>query len=143
MKSFIELAQQADKELAALTAQVEDRDAKLSEKATILANTEASLEEKRVQLDTYERQLMARNEEVTRKEINVRRDEEVRADVQQAAALRDSAAKDLKKAEDTLMEVKQVREEVAKREMALAEREKNYKEEIRKQIGEKMLGITI
>lgn len=143
MKSFITLAQEVEKELQARIAQLDARDSRMSEKETILANTEASLEEKRIKLDTFERELLTRNEEVTRKEINVRRDEEVRNDIQQAAALRESASKDLKKAEETLAEVRQVREEVSKRELALAEREKTYKEEIRKQIAEKMTGITI
>ncbi len=130
MQSFIELAQKAETELQAELSRVKDRSVRLDEKATVLASTEASLEEKRIKLEAFERQLNVVNEEVSRKQLIVISAEQAQRLRDEAAAHNDTAGKRLKEAESKLLEATQKLDELLKREIALSEREKTYKEQI-------------
>jgi len=140
---FLSLAKKLDAELVQQGDLLADRSTNLDKKASELARLEASLEEKRKEVESFERQMNIRNEEVTRKEINVRRDEEVREDLVKASGERDIATRERKTSQEALDEAKQALAEVAKRELALSVREKTYKTEIRNKIAEHSLGITI
>lgn len=138
---FLQLAQQAQKELDGEKNRVAQKEAKLDAKASQLADQEAALLKFQGELKIKEKELQNREDVLVTKETIVRRDAQAQSDFDQATALRESAANALKKAEEIKAETNLALEELAKREQALSDREATYQEEIKKKIAAKMLGI--
>jgi len=138
---FIQLAQQAQKELEGEKNRVAQKESKLETKASQLASKEADLLKFQEQLTLKERELQTREDVLTTKEMAVRRDSQVQSDLQVSEANREAAEQAYRKAEEARLETQLALEELSKRELALSDREKTYREEIKKQIASKMLGI--
>jgi len=128
--SFIQLAQQAQKELDGETQRLKQKEDALNTKSASIAARESTVEAKENELSTKERELQLREEEVTRREINSRRDTDVQADLLLAQKERQDAANSLKKAQEYRDDARMKLEDLERREVALSEREKTYKQEI-------------
>lgn len=139
--SFITLAQQAQKELDGETARLKEKETKLDERSSAVAAQAAANLEKTGLLNVKEKELQKREEEVTRREINVRRDIEVQNDLISAQAHHKSASEELKKAQEYRDAAKQDLEELAKREIALSEARKTYKAEVEMEVMRNFTGF--
>lgn len=127
---FISLAAQAQKELDGEKARLAKMEAELNTKASAVAGQLAEAVTKHGELNAKERQLQTREEDVSRRELAVRRDVEVQKDLETAMAVRREAVEDRKKAEEYRDEARMKLEDLEKRELALSEREKVYKQEL-------------
>ena len=139
--NFLTLAEQAQRELEGELLRLEQKEADLNTKSSAVEAQLALADQRTAEAASKAKELQAREEEVTRREINMRKDTDLKADLQQAMAERKIAA-------DALIEAKEARDaakmsllDLTKRELALSEREKTYREEIKQQIASKMLGI--
>lgn len=141
--TFTELAQQLDQEYKAKLEALDKRAGELDTQASQQATTANELEAERIRLATFERELLAQNEEVSRKLQIVLSSEQAQQLKSEAAALTETANKKLKMAEDKLLEAQQKLDEQTKRELELVEKQQTYREEIRKEVAEKMLGLKI
>jgi hypothetical protein len=139
--SFIQLAQQAQRELDGETERLAQKEADLNTRSSAVAGQLDLADKRHGELNAKEKQLQAREEEVSRRELTVRRDLEVQQDYTAAVGERTEAATALKKAEAEKDEAKMMLLDLSSRELALSEREKTYREDIKKQIASKMLGI--
>ena len=134
MKSFIDLANEAEvllnKELdsiAKVKKQLEKKTAELDLREESL-NTQANNNEKR------SASLNEREVEISQRETKVRRDSEVAAEMQAAGLARLDAEKSLAKAKTLNDDTTQKLEMLTTREVALSEREKTYKETVKKEL---------
>lgn len=132
--TFIEFAREAQTQLDKETARLNEWESKLQERASELAKALEWSDKKASELVARERDLDARNEYVTSREITLRRDDELRADREEAQKERSEAEKAKKEAFDSLAEAKQALAEVSKRELNLSEREKTYKLDIEQEV---------
>lgn len=139
--TFIQLAEQAQRELEGESLRLSQKEAALGVKASAVEAQLALADEKISNAIKKEQELQAREEEVSRREINMRRDTALKADLQAAVKERQDAAADLRAAQQARDDTKMSLQDLTKRELALSEREKTYREEIKKQIASKMLGI--
>ena len=128
--SFIQLAQQAQKELDGETARLAQKESELNTEASAVAGQLALAEKRTGELNAKEKQLQTREEEVSRREINARRDSQVQEDLKNAQAHHVSATQELKKAQEYRDDAQMKLEDLQKRELALSEREKVYKQEL-------------
>lgn len=130
MQSFKQLAIEVDKVVEKERDDLRVRQEELDEKASLLATKENNLEELRINLESRSRQQDRREEELSRKEGLVRSDEEVREDRVRVGKDVETARKLRKEAADFRAEAEQKLVEVAKRELALSEKEKTYEQEV-------------
>lgn len=130
MQSFKQLAIEVDKVVEKERDDLRSRQEKLDKKASLLATKENDLEELRVSLEARSRQQDRREEELSRKEGLVRADEEVREERVRVSKEVERAQDLRKEAADFKSEAEQKLAEVAKRELALSEREKTYEQEV-------------
>lgn len=139
--NFTQLAQEVQKELDGEKLRLSQKEEQINNRATAV-QAQIALCDKRVgELNARERLLQDREEEVSRRELTVRRDGAASADLQQAVLEREQANKALKAAAAQKDEARMLTEDLGKREIALSEKEKTYREEVKKQIASKMLGI--
>lgn len=139
--SFILLAEKAQKELEAELAKLKQKESELETKASLLADQKNLLDETQTKLNDYKRELELRNELVTQKELRVRRDEDVQNDVATSEGYYQKADSALKKAEELNLDTNMKLEDLSKRELALSEKIKSYKEEVKQEITKKFLGM--
>lgn len=139
--SFIQLAQQAQRELDGETTRLTQKEADLNTRSSAVAGQLALADKRHGELNAKEKQLQAREEEVSRRELTVRRDTEVKRDYTAAIDERQKATEMLKKAQDEKDEAKMMLNDLSTRELALSEKMKTYREEIKQEITTKMLGI--
>lgn len=132
--TFTQLAAQADSVLQAEHERVSAKEARLEKRASELAALEATLAQREAEVVKSEKALQVHEEEVSRKLAVVRRDEEAQRDLQSASAKLDTAQKLEKAASTHKDEVKLMLEDLTRREIALSQREKEYKEEIELEI---------
>lgn len=132
--SFITLATEAQKELDAEKAKLRDLEVSLNTRASAVAAQLALAESRTGELNAKAKELQAREEDVSRREITVRRDTDVEADRIAAAGDRVEADKSLKKAQELRDESLRELEKIKNRELALSEREKTYKQDIELQV---------
>lgn len=128
--SFITLATQAQKELDAETQKLKEKEIALLTKASAVAGQLALAEQRTGELNAREKDLEQRIDDVTRREITLRRDTDIAHDVVVAAGDRKEAEKALKTAQTLTDEVRLEREKLIQREVALSEEKKKYKQEI-------------
>ena len=139
--NFIQLAEQAQRELEGQTLRIEQKEADLNTKASAVEAQLALADQRTAESSSKAKELQIREEEVTRREINMRKDTDLKADLQQAMAERKAATEALREAKEARDEARMSLQDLTKRELALSEREKTYREEIKQQIASKMLGI--
>ncbi len=139
--SFIQLAQQAQKELDGEVARLSQKEADLNLRASAVAGQLALADKRHGELNARATELQAREEEVSRRELTVRRDSEVKQDYTAAIDERLKSSTMLKKAQDEKDEAKMMLDDLSTRELALSEKMKTYREEIKQEITTKMLGI--
>ncbi len=128
--SFIQLAQQAQKELDGETTRLAQKEADLNTRSSAVAGQLALADKRHGELNAKEKQLQAREEEVSRRELTARRDTQVQEDLKAAQAHHVSATEELKKAQEQRDDARMKLEDLEKRELALSEREKVYKQEL-------------
>jgi len=128
--NFIQLAQETQKELDGEKARLAQKEIELNTRATTLQTQIAANDKRTGELNAKAQELQAREEEVSRREIAQRRDSEVQKDLDTSIALNAKAVDERKKAQEYRDDARLKLEDLAKREIALSEREKTYKQEI-------------
>lgn len=141
MINFIEYASKAQEELNKERQVLQDFEAKLQEKSSLLATREAGLDTREADIMKKEVEIQNRQEELSAWEVTKRREEEVVSLFDQANSKLVDSDKKLKEASEKHGETVQMLEELAKRELALSEKEKTYKEEVKKEMMDKFLGV--
>jgi len=139
--SFITLAAQAQKELDGETLRLKQKEDTLNVRSASLSSGESDLEKRSGAVTVSEKDIQNRLEEVVRRELTVRRDNQAQSDLDTAVSLHKSVSDEKKKIQELNDETKLNLEDLAKRETALSLKEKTYREEIKQQIATKMLGI--
>lgn len=132
--SFIKLAQEAQHELEAEKTRLAKKEAKIDEKSSAVEAQLALAVEDTKAVEAKKRELQAYEEEVSRKAMSFKSDFDARTERQAAAGDRAEAEKARKDAKEYLDRSKQMLEELAKRELALSEREKTYKQDIENEV---------
>lgn len=127
---FIALATKAQKELDGEIARLKTYEDQLNIKASALASKTEQVEKKEGELNAKEKQLQAREEGVSMRELTVRRDTDVQKDLDTAISLNREAVEERRKAQEYRDDAKMKLEDLERREVALSEREKTYKQEI-------------
>lgn len=134
-----DLVKQIEAEFSAREAQLSQRESELQEKENKLAAEFSTFETKQNELNREKADFDRLKEEVDAKIAKVRNDQKLSEDLR-------AQAQQTKDIEKMLKEIKEERglteynlEQVAKRELAVTEREKNYKEEISKEFANRFL----
>jgi len=127
---FIALATKAQKELDGEIARLKTYEDQLNIKASALASKTEQVEKREGELNAKEKQLQAREEGVSMRELTVRRDTDVQKDLDTAISLNREAVEERRKAQEYRDDAKMKLEDLERREVALSEREKTYKQEI-------------
>lgn len=132
--SFIKLAEQAQKELELEKEKLADRSAKLDVRASsVAAQLELAVEDTKL-VEAKKKELQAYEEEVTRKALSFKVNFDAKAERIAAAGDRVEAEKARKDAKEHLDRSQQMLSELSKRELALSEREKTYKQDIENEV---------
>lgn len=127
---FIALATQIQQELDGETVRLKEKEDRINENASRVADQLATAEQRIGELHVKEQALQDREERVTQRELTVRRDEDVQSDLASSVALNKDSVDERKKAQVYLEEARVKLENLDKRELALSEREKTYKQEL-------------
>lgn len=127
---FIALATKAQKELDGEIARLKTYEDQLNIKSSTLASQVEQVEKKEGELNAKEKQLQSREEGVSMRELTVRRDTDVQKDLDTAISLNREAVEERRKAQEYRDDAKMKLEDLERREIALSEREKTYKQEI-------------
>lgn len=141
MANFIEYAAKAQGELNIELQKVADKEAVLAEQASLQAAAIIDIEKRQSAVAEAERMIDAKREELSIWDGKKVRSEEVEAMHGEAMRKDAEATKKLKEATDALIESRQNLEELTKRELALSEKEKTYREEVKKEIMDGFLGV--
>ncbi len=127
---FLSLATQAQKELDGETARLKTLEDTINEKSSRVENQLAVAEKRTGELNAKAQELQAREENVTLRELTVRRDSDVQKDLHTSIELNKNAVDERKKAQEHLDDARMKLENLEKRELALSEREKTYKQDL-------------
>jgi hypothetical protein len=128
--NFIKLAEQAQKELELEKEKLADRSAKLDVRASsVAAQLELAVEDTKL-VALKKKELQDYEEEVTRKALSFKENFDARTERDLAAGDRKEAVRLRKEANEDLDRSRQLLAELSKREVALSEREKVYKQEL-------------
>lgn len=141
MANFIEYAAKAQEELNIELQRIAGKELKLAEKASIQAAMTIDLEKRQSAVVESEHALDLQREELTIWNGKKIRAEQVEAMHGEAMQKDNDATQKLKEATDALIESKQNLEELTKRELALSEEKKSYREEVKKEIMDGFLGV--
>lgn len=137
MISFVETAAKAQEELQAELNTLKDVKLRLDEKASLLANKENELVEREKAISLTEKNLNDRNEAMSMWETKKMREEQVQKMHDDALAATLECEKKYKASSEQLAESRQLMEDLAKRELALSEREKTYRQEAKQELVDK------
>jgi hypothetical protein len=140
MVNFIEYASKAQEELNKERAEIAEKAQKQAEQASVLAARTAALDEREAQITKSEYELQEKQEKLSAWEAGKRREEEVVAIFDSAQSKLVEAQEKLKAASEKESDTRLALEDLSKRELALSEREKVYKEEIKTEIMNRFLG---
>lgn len=141
MANFIEYASKAQEELNIELQRLAEREVKLAEQASLQAAATIEIDKRQSAVAEAERAMDLKREELSMWEGKKIREEQVEAMHGEAMRKEAEATKKLKDANDALIETRQNLEELTKRELALSEREKTYREEVKKEIMDGFLGV--
>lgn len=138
---FITLASQLQKELDGERLRIKEYEQKVIDRDSAV-NRQLELAQKMTGENTAKKlELQQREDNVSQRELRVRRDQEVQADYNAALAKYEEAKKVLKLAEDEKLETKMLLEDLSRRETALSDDKKTYRDQIRQEIANRMLGV--
>lgn len=140
MANFIEYASKAQEELNGELQKLAKRETELAEKSKLLASREIELEKKQSELATRDAEYTAKKEELSIWEGKKIREESVQVMFDEANRKEVESEKRLKDAKDAVILADQKLAELSKRELALTEKEKTYKDDVMKEMMQKMLG---
>ena len=140
MANFIEYASKAQEELNGELQKVSKKEAELAEKAKLLASHDLELEKRQAELAEKETEYLAKKEELSLWEGKRIREENVQVMFDEANRKEVESQKRLKDAQDAVILADQKLAELSKRELALSEKEKTYKDDVMKEMMQKMLG---
>lgn len=141
MANFIEYAYKAQEELSAELQKVADQKARLDEQATLQAATVIELEKRQAKIAEEERAIDLKKEELSLWNGKKMREEQVEAMYGEAMRKDTEASKKLKEASEKLAETRYNLADLEKREIALSEREKTYREELKKEMMDNFLRV--
>ena len=141
MANFIGYAAKAQVELNIELQKLAQMGLKLAEQASLLATTAIELEKRQAVVVESEHALDLQREEHTIWNGKKIRAEQVEAMHGEAMQKDNDATQKLKEATDALLETRQNLEELTKRELALSEEKKSYREEVKKEIMDGFLGV--
>lgn len=130
MKTFMDFAQSAQDELNAEKKAIEAEKEKLAKKASLLAARETKIEDEENVLSLKAKELQLREEKVSMREGIIGREDKAAQDLKKSEENNKSSMLSLKKAQELNDDATQKLAELSKRELALSEREKSYKQEI-------------
>ena len=140
MANFIEYASKAQEELNGELQKLSKKEAELAEKAKLLASHDLELEKRQAELAEKETEYLAKKEELSLWEGKRIREENVQVMFDEANRKEGESQKRLKDAQDAVILADQKLAELSKRELALSEKEKTYKDDVMKEMMQKMLG---
>jgi hypothetical protein len=140
MANFIEYASKAQEELNGELQKLSKKEAELAEKAKLLASHDLELEKRQAELAEKETEYLAKKEELSLWEGKRIREENVQVMFDEANRKEVESQKRLKDAQDAVILADQKLAELSKRELALSEKEKTYKDDVMKEMMQKMLG---
>lgn len=126
----MDFAQEAQAELEAQHKALEVEKDKLAKKASLLASREAKLEDDEKLAVLKVKELQLREEKVSMREGVIGREDKAADDLKKAEENNREASLSLKKSQELNDDATQKLAELSKRELALSEREKSYKQEI-------------
>lgn len=142
--SILNIASQMEAELNAKEQSIKDRELEVAKEKAELGALKKELEAKRKELVKTEKELSIRQNEVNAGLINIRKDQELSDALASVEVSKDNVKKLLKEANEKDADATMKLELVAKRELALADREREYKDKIKKEIVEGFLkGIKL
>lgn len=141
MKTFMDFAQEAQAELDAEKKAIETEKEKLAKKASLLAGRETKIEDGEKELVLKAKELQLREEKISMREGIIGREDKAEQDLKKAEDAHRQSELNLKKVVELNNDTTLKLQELSKRELALSEREKTYREEVKAQIASKMLGI--
>lgn len=130
MKTFIDFAKEAQVELEAERKAIEAEKDKLAKKASLLAARETKIEDGENELSIKAKELQLREEKVSMREGIIGREDKAAQDLKKAEENNREVTLKLKKSQELNDDATQKLAELSKRELALSEREKTYKQEI-------------
>ena len=130
MKTFMDFAQEAQAELDAEKRAIEIEKDKLAKKASLLAGRESKIEDSEKEVSLKIKELELREEKVSMREGIIGREDKAASDLKAAEEKNRESTINLKKAQELSDDATQKLAEISKRELALSEREKKYKQEI-------------
>lgn len=133
------LVDKIEKELATRSEQLDARETSLNERAGQLESRAIELEEKEKALVVREESLAPELARIAKIEKKLKDEKAIAKELADTIQAKERAQKLNEEAQAALGETKQVREEVAKRELALSEREKTYKDQVEREIMQKFL----
>lgn len=138
-KTFLQLADEADKLVKAQLDEVEKAKVGLNLRTARVKKSERDAQEKEKQLAEWERELDKKYEEVSRME-NAKFLESKANQQNERASQMLAKAEELKtKAEAELAEAHFMKEEIAARELAITAREKDMRERIKREVADGLL----
>lgn len=141
MADFIEYASKAQEELNAQLRAISEKELRLAEKASILASREVDLDSRRSGLAEAEKAMDEKKAQLSFWESQKIREEEVSRLHGEALGKEVASQKRLVEADEKLAETRYNLADLAKRELALSEKEKTYREEIKKEMMNTFLGV--
>lgn len=127
------LAKSIDAELSARQASLDAREAELQSMEDRIATEHVSLETSQAELAKQKAGFDALQQEVDAKLAKIRSDEQLSKDIREQAITAKAIEAELKEVKEERGLTQLNLEEIAKREAAVSEREKNYKEELKKE----------
>jgi len=142
--SILNIASQMEAELNAKEKSLKDKELEIAKETTTLKALKKELETKRKELVKADKELTLREKEVINGLTNIRRDTELTEALASVEVSKDNVKKMLKEANEKNADADMKLAEVTKRELALAQKQKEYKDKIKKEIVEGFLkGIKL
>jgi uncharacterized protein (DUF3084 family) len=140
--TFLDLAKKLDKDVADRAKELDLREQKLEQKASLLAAREQTAVDRDVELDRKDKDIQQRLEQLSYKELTFKRHSDVESEAVAADKKLSTAESLMKKMVEKEAEVNLKLQELALRELALSKKEKTYKDDIKKQMIENAFGVT-
>lgn len=133
------LVEKIEKELEARSIALDARDASLWEKSSKLEAQSISLDARLADLTDREEKLEPKLAKIVKVESKLKDEKEVEKERSEAFVAREQAETALKAVKEKEGDVKLALADLTKRELVLAEKERSYREEIKKEFMEKFL----
>lgn len=138
---IMDLAKQIDSEISAREVSLDQKEASLQEEKNLLASEKTQLEMDRDSFLKEKADFKRISSEVEQKFAKIRSDEKLSQDLQTQAIQSKEMEEVLKSTKEERGLTEHNLRQIEKREIAVTEREKNYKEEISKEFANKFLKV--